>query len=218
VYYWGQVEKTSFTESEVDVKHFQVHMEGYFRVFRSPRISVDFWGGFRYQRIEQDIIGYDGWQLWRDVSKPEVVPIHGTDTALFYRVTYTAPHIGLRSNLHPDSRSLLSVWAAFAPVWVSDFDDHLLRKKTGISNITGSGGLFGAQIQVQPAHGVGMVPIVSVRGDLAYFRASGRQTQHWYGDDPITPDYDDTGSTLAGLPHVIETLQISLGLRVALVF
>jgi hypothetical protein len=218
VYYWGQEEKWSYTESKADMKLRQFNVEGCFRIFYTPRLSLDFWGGFRYQRIEQDIVGYEGWGLWRDSSEAVVVRQYGTVPALYYRVTYTSPHIGLRSNLHLDRRLRLAVWAAFAPVWVSDLDDHLLRKKEATADITGSGFILGSQLRIQPVDYPGFSPLVSLHGDLVFLRASGNQTQRWYGDDPFTPDINDTGKSFSGIPHEINTLQLSIGVRVGLTF
>ncbi len=209
------VEKFSFTESPSEMSSTLLLFEGTLRVLHRKRFDLALWGGFRYQKIKQDIIGYKGWQLDTNLIRHD---ISGTERAVVYRVTYKSPHVGLRANIKLGARASLGARAAFAPVWASDFDDHLLRKKTATADITGSGIISGANLDVNLASKSSLKPFVTLVSDLVYFHASGNQTQSWYGDDPATPTEDDTGTVLSGIPHEINTLQINVGLRVGLTF
>lgn len=218
VIYWGQVEKISYTESPAIMKSFLITAEGFLRVLHRRHFGLDVWGGFRYQKIEQDIIGYEGWQLLRHSAVARDAPIRGADSAIYYRVTYKAPHLGLRSTLKLGQHIDLNAGAAFALVWASDFDDHLIRHKHAASSMTGHGFLSTVSIRFQMPSSGRIHPFFDVVTDFAYLHASGTQTQHWYADDPITPDIDDTGKTVGGIPHEINSWQVGVGLKAGLAF
>ncbi|MFQ6007673.1 MAG: omptin family outer membrane protease [Candidatus Zixiibacteriota bacterium] len=217
VYYWGQVEKFSYTESSADMKSTQLTLEGFLRVMHKTSFSLDLWGGFRYQKIEQNIAGYQGWQLLRDSAVAREITVYSSEPALFYWVTYKSPFLGLRSGFKLGTKVQFAAQAAFAPVWVSDYDDHLIRNKIATASITGSGLISGASIHFDLANPATFKPTVSLTSDLVYLHASGNQTQKWYGDDPLTEE-DDTGTVLPGIPHDINTLQLNVGLRVSMIF
>ena len=192
-----------------------ITVEGYLRVLQERQYSLDLWGGFRYQKIEQNIIGYEGWQIDTDGARHTV---SGIERGIYYRVTCKSPHLGLRSNVELGPHTDISAKAAFALVWASDFDDHLLRNKTATADITGHGFISGVSLRHQmPSTGT-MQPFFELVGELVYLHASGGQTQSWYGDDPASPDDDDTGTSLSGIPHEINSQQVSIGLRVGLGF
>ncbi len=218
VYSWGQVEKFSYTESSAEMNSTQLTLDGFLRVFHKRNFSLDLWGGFRYQKIEQDIIGYNGWELIRNTSEAFVVPKAGNKLALYYRVTYKSPHLGLRSNIKLGTRVRLTTQAAFAPVWVSDLDDHLLRFFTTTADINGSGVVSGAGIHMNLSNTSTLTSVVSLTCDLLYFHASGNATQESY-DNPATPEIDEGESLpVPGVPHEINTFQLNVGLRVGLTF
>jgi hypothetical protein len=219
VYSWGQVEKFSYTESSAQMKSTQLTLDAFLCVLHENSFSLDLWGGFSYQRIEQNIFGFEGWQLWRDSSIADTVPLNGTEHALFYRVTYKTPHLGLRSNIKLASKVRFTAQAAFAPVWVSDYDDHLIRNKIATASITGSGVNSGASIRLNLGDNPKLKPLIILTSELVYFHASGNQTQKFYDDDPGTPDVDESVlPPFPGIPHEINTLQFNVGLRVGLIF
>ena len=211
----GLVEKFSYTESQTKMKSTLITIEGYLCVLQKGQFGLDIWGGFRYQKIEQDIIGYDGWQIDTNGVRHTV---SGIERGIYYRVMYKSPHLGLRSNVELNPHTGISAKAAFALVWASDFDDHLLRNKTATADITGHGFISGVSLRHQmPRTGV-MQPFFELAGEFVYHHASGGQTQRWYGDDPITPDDDETGIVVSRIPHEINSRQVSVGLRVGLGF
>jgi len=210
-----RVEKFSYTESRAEMKSTLITVEGYLRVLQRQHFGLDLWGGFRYQKIEQDIIGYDGWQIDTNGVRHTV---SGIEKGIYYKVTYKSPHLGLRSNIRLRHHTVISAKAAFALVWASDFDDHLLRNKTATADITGKGFISGVSIRHQMPRTGKIQPFFELASEFAYHHASGIQTQSWYGDDPITPDVDDTGTILLGIPHEINSRQVSVGLRLGLGF
>ena len=217
--YWGEVEKFSYTESDVAMRSTQLSVEGFLRVLHKRGFGLDLWGGFRYQKISQDILGYDGWQLQRDSDGgARKINVAGTEPAIDYWISYKSPFIGLRSSVRLATPVDLETKAAFAPVWISDFDDHLLRHKIGTASITGSGVLSGVSLILHLPGNASVHPLAVVTSDITYFHASGNQTQEWYGDDPASPNDDDTGTILPGVPHKINTFQFNVGLRVGFAF
>ena len=214
VIYWGEVEKFSYTESRAEMKSTLITVEGYLRIFQKRQFDIDLWGGFRYQKIEQDIIGYDGWQI--DINGV-LHTVSGIERGIYYKVTYKSPHLGLRSNIRLRHHTVISAKAAFALVWASDFDDHLLRNKTATADITGKGFISGVSIRHQMPRTGKIQPFFELASEFAYHHASGIQTQRWYGDDPASQD-DDTGTISLGIPHEINSRQVSVGLRLGLDF
>lgn len=205
----------SYTESGVEMSSTLLMIEATKRVVHRENVNLAMWVGFRYHRIKQDITGWDGWFIDSNLVLHKQ---SGTERGIFYRVTYKLPHIGLLSDIEYTRRISLELKAAYVRVFVSDHDDHLLRHKIGASSITGSGFISGASIHLNLANKTSLKSFVSLVSNFAYFHASGSQTQSWYGDDPATPDEDDTGAVVSGIPHEINSLQISVGLRVGLTF
>ncbi len=209
-------EKYIYTESPAQMRSTMVTAETTLRVVPQRQFNLDLWGGFRYQKIEQDIIGYRGWAL--DNAFDTVLLFDTTSLAMFYRVEFTTAYLGCRANFHPTPHLKFSGQAAFALVWASDFDDHHLRNKEADADIDGTGAIFGVNLGYRiPVQSV-VRPFVEFVGDLAYYRASGGQTQSWYGDDPATPDKDETGTSISGIPHEIRSLRGSVGVRVGVGF
>jgi len=212
---WGQdAEKFSYTESRAEMKSTLITAEASLRVLHKRSFNLDLWGGFRYQKIEQDIIGFEGWQLDSNLVPQD---ISSTERGVFYRVTYKVPHLGLRSGVKLGEYTDLDAKAAFALVWTSDFDDHLLRKKTATADISGHGFISSVGARYLVPAGGRVQPFFELVAGILYFHASGSQKQRWYGDDPITED-DDTGLSISGIPHEINSRQASVGVKVGVAF
>ncbi len=205
----------SYTESRTEMTSLLLTLEATKCVIHRPNVDLALWAGFRYHRVNQDIFGWDGWSIDSNLVMHKQ---SGAEKGISYRVTYKLPHIGLRSNIRYGQWASVEIKAAYAPVFVSDHDDHLLRHKIGTSSISGNGIISGASIHVSPTSTTTPKLLFCVVSNFAYFHASGSQKQSWYGDDPITPDKDDTGTVVPGIPHEINSLQVSVGLEVGLTF
>ena len=203
------LQKFSYTESDAEMNSILLTLEVGKTVWLDERRQIELMAGFRWHRIEQDIIGYEGWQL--DGNGDRVDVADKTSEALFYRVTYSLPHAGLRGGLRLGRMVHVDGKAAFAIVLVSDYDNHLLRNKDAEARITGHGFIGGAGLR----HDLGSTPgrglFFGLDADILYLTASGRQTQTWYGDDGAT-EWDDTGTEIGGIPHEINTTQYHVGL------
>jgi len=215
----GEYEKFSYTESDVEMKSLFLTLEGGISVAtlgKSTDLSII--GGIWYHHIEQDIIGIEGWQL--DPTTGERVEGSILDTLVgFYRVTYKLPHAGLRLEFNPSPTITVDSKAAFALVFASDFDDHMLRGKTAVSSITGRGLINGLDLLYSPGGNKGHGTFLETTCDFIYLTSSGTQTQEWYRDetwvDPNTGEetiQTEKGTRFLGIPHDINTTQFRLGL------
>nr|MBN2276887.1 omptin family outer membrane protease [candidate division Zixibacteria bacterium] len=207
----------SYTESDADQKALQLDINGRYRVFSWNKVHTYLYTGFRYQKLEQDINGYTGWQLNSD-PPPDTVFFSETHYALYYRVTFTSPMIGLIYSIKFTPGTSLDLMAAYSRFYASDYDDHVLRRKVATANGWGNGiyssilfktGIFPGLMKVRP--------FLEISGDVTYLKASMPQTQEWYGDDPIS-DIDDTGIIIHGIPHDISSFQFWLGLKLGMEF
>lgn len=205
----------SYTESRVEMSSILLTIEATRRILHRENINLAVWAGFRYHRIEQDIIGWDGWFIDSNLVLHKQ---SGTEQGMLYRITYKLPYIGFLSDVEYDRRISLELKAAYTPVFVSDYDNHLLRNKDATASISGHGFLSGVKLQCRMGDTGTRQPFFELAGEFVYLHASGSQTQRWYGDDPITPDKDETGSVARGIPHEINSRQVSVGLRVGLGF
>jgi len=208
----GIEEKISYTESNADGKNNILLFELDKMVLIGKKGSLSLSGGYKYQKIEQDIIGFKGWQLDQDGIKiefdfPDI-------EALTYEVTYKMPNVGFRINYFLNNKISLQSRIAYTRALITDLDDHVLRFKRSESDITGNGLLadFGFRMDLGPQPGKGL--FVELVGDLTYISASGTSTQSWYGDDPAA-EGDETGES-ATVPHEINTTQFRIGLVVGL--
>ncbi len=208
------VYKFSYTESDATMKSRLATLDVTLRVYQHRSFHIDLWGGIRYQKIEQDIIGYEGWQYDTAGVRHD---ISGTEKAMEYEVTYKTPHLGLQMEVGLEKASQLRLRAGYAMVWTSDVDDHVLRYKVATSDIKGNGFLGGVNFFHQVIVSEQLRWFFDLFGNVSYFHAQGNQVQRWYGDDPATPS-DDTGYILSGIPHEINSTQAQLGVKLGVLF
>lgn len=210
--------KWSYTESNAELKSILVNIQASKRIFSWSKSSTYITAGYRYQKIEQDIIGYDGWQYDITSPNPERYNISGTERALYYKVTYKTPFAGVLYNIETSQRISFDITAAYILAFVSDYDDHFLRYKVAVADGTGRG--FFAALNFHYMLGnknQALRPFFSFEGQFITMKVSTEQTQTWYGDDPIQ-EGDETGTSISNVPHDISTLQLTLGLRIGLTF
>ncbi len=209
----------SYTESNAQMKSLLGQLRAERRFYSQENLHVGLFIGFRYSKIEQDIYDFTGWQLDNSGSR---INFSLTDThALFYKVTYKLPHVGMRltqTNQYYD----LSASVAYSIALVSDVDDHILRGKRSTADINGKGALADVEMKWNIA-GKKKGVFLKLSGDISYIRASGSQTQTWYADelvwDPNVNDYVVAvakGTSITGVPHDINMTRFNLSLEVGL--
>jgi hypothetical protein len=207
--------KFSETESKTEMKHLLVVLQGAKCLRHGDRSATFICGGIRYQRISQEILGYNGWQI-NIYQDPTFTPHHfrnDTLKVLDYRVTFITPLIGIVHSFRPGVKTSIDFKAAGLTVFASDFDDHLERHKAA----TASGIGYGLCSSFSVRYDIGgraarLRPFVECEGEFIAMKVSAKQTQEWYGDDGTTQK-DDTGLKITDIPHEIRSTQYSLGLR-----
>ncbi|MFH2055303.1 MAG: omptin family outer membrane protease [bacterium] len=208
--------KFSYTESGVEMAGTLTDLDGSFWLLWWGKMRLGITVGYRHYLIKQDIIGYEGWQL--DDSTGAQRPLSGTARGIYYKIVYYLPHAGIRSRLQLADWLRWDNRLTYLQVFASDYDDHLLRNKVSAADVHGAGGNLRCEFSLIQTSASGALPFASLYADLTYLQAWGDQTQSWYGDDPASPDEDDTGQVVSGIPHDVESLQLNIGFRIGLVF
>jgi hypothetical protein len=211
--------KWSYTESDVKFSYDMVSFQVGRRIHGWEKAVTYAVIGYRYQKIVQNIINVRGWQYDLRYSPP---PLHDIDTtihALDYEVTYHKPSIGILYDVRFNPQTHFELSAGYMHVFASDIDDHILRNK--ISEASGTGPGFYSSIEfsliINPDN-PGLKPFINLNADFSILSVSSAQTQKWYGDDPITDNYDDTGDISDNIPHKFSSMQLVLGIQVGLAF
>ncbi|UCD63233.1 MAG: omptin family outer membrane protease [Candidatus Zixiibacteriota bacterium] len=215
--------KFSYTESEATMESRAFDIEAGVRLLTPGKVSVAAVAGYRYQKIQQDVIGFDGWfRVFDTVAlafSDEQYSQSGTGKVGYYEITYKQPQVGLVTWI--DWRPGLStrIKTVYTPVWFEDYDDHVLRFKEAIADGDGSGFIGSARIHYELTQApMPAVPFVDFTAEFVTLSASGKQTQSWYDDDPASPDFDETGLSIPGLPHEVNSTQFDFGLRIGVTF
>ncbi|MEW5924739.1 MAG: hypothetical protein AB1746_12200 [Candidatus Zixiibacteriota bacterium] len=205
----------AYTESDVTMSAIMLNAELSRRFYSWSNASTYLTLGLRYQKIDQDIINFSGWQLDENLEK---VYYTYNDLAMLYTVKYIMPTVGLKYRLDINQKSSFAVSAAYAFTYAEDVDDHVLRYKISTADGTGAG--FLGRINYYNELGKPNLqsrPFFSLYADFFTAKISTGQTQTWYGDDPIS-DEDDTGTVIKDIPHEITSTQFQMGLNFGLAF
>ncbi len=211
----GSIEKFSYTESDVEGTNNIMLVEVDKLVLLNENGSLSLTGGFKYQKIEQEIFGINGWQLdpdndWEpfEFNLPDI-------NALYYEITYKLPNIGFRVDYNIVQALSLQSRIAYTRAFITDYDNHKLRFKQTDADITGNGVLADFTVhwnfESMPLKGL----FVELSGDVTSIKATGKSTQSWYGDDPVE-DGDETDQVFDGIPHEINTTQYRFGIAVGM--
>jgi hypothetical protein len=207
--------KFSYTESKSDLHNFSIYIEGKISAVRTPGLHMGPIVGFLRTRAQQDLIDAIGWQYAGDPT-PADLNIYGLVGK--YRVTWNCAYLGFFCDYRPVRELQIGLTTTFAPNWVNDRDDHLLRNFYTDGSANGYGfiarGRIAYRLQRLPS---GPRPILELAADYHSLAAKGSESMNWYGDDPASPG-DDTGQSVRGVPHQFTSRQIYLSLRLGLLF
>lgn len=196
-----------FAESDAGLDWIQVAMTVHNRL--SPTWSLLL--HLDYQRIEQNLVNFEGWEgsLFSDFR----VPVSGTGPVLDYRVTYVSPQVGGAAAFALARRLRLGLEGSGGAVFASDHDDHLLRNRIAEGNGTGFGLRSHVILDLLP----GSLPVswlsLQLHGELRFYHAEGTVDQ-WFYDDSGQP----TGERIEDLSYEMESLQGLLGLSITASF
>lgn len=210
------LQKFSYTESNSELKSYVLELSAARNIRPGKSSNILFLIGFTYEHYDYDIIDYSGWQIRNNVRHN----FSSNEDAIKYKVDYYFPYGGIEFLLgHPYNNLSAGVKLGVGPVFYSDFDDHLLRFKEADASGTGIGILAGLDIRkyLGDARNVKR-PYIGIEGDLRYYNTTGDQTQTWYGDDPASEDYDDTGDSITNIPHDVRSLSYRIGVKLGISF
>ena len=128
------------------------------------------------------------------------------------------PQIGFLLTTDLNSKLNAGLKTVLVPVWFDDVDDHVLRNKLSTADGSGIGfiGALNARYHL-PMSGQNVKTYLDFFVEYTTLSASGDQVQSWYGDDPIS-EVDDTGTSIGGIPHDINSTQYNIGVRLGLTF
>jgi hypothetical protein len=195
-----------YSRSPVDSKAFMLGTD--FRALPikvPPFVSLGVQGGIHYQDI--DFRAYDTRQAGYGSWSHYTVSLAGAVST--YSVTYRFVHLGTALQARADDRLRLNLGVSYIPyAWVEDEDDHLRRNRVSVSEATGTGVMLSMSVQYFFTHGW----FASTSCSKLKIRTSGNQRQYWYGDDPFSSGFDDTGSSVGGIDVDIEQDAFHLGI------
>jgi len=161
---------------------------------KNKKGKIDLVGGYRYERFKYRILGI------RDVLGGG--SSHEGEEVLDYKVEYYLPYFGVEGSYttpvnNPKIKFLknwgLGMKLVFSPyAKAKDRDDHVLRNKLSHGDCKGWAAhvalnLF-LEMQKNWSFNLGI--------DYLSVDTEGEQSQYWYGDDPLSPGVDDTGTSV----------------------
>lgn len=201
------------TESEAKLSDYDVSLAGVIKRDLSRNIVGTVSGGYQFKRYQYDIYGISGWYD-RDLDGVhEVVPPYYYQgvNVLDYKVTYSIFSLGTNIELLSNEGLRLSIGGIWFPyVSAKDLDDHLLRYKTAESDCQGSGYSLkakgSAKLNPSPLNN-GSNVYLGIGYCITRITATGSQIQKWYGDDPASDDFDDTGSVTSPIENTLKLRQ-----------
>ncbi|KAA3636853.1 MAG: omptin family outer membrane protease [Calditrichaeota bacterium] len=219
--------KWSYTESDAEMSMTLLDLDFTFRLAQNEKVTLSALLGGRYQKIKQDVIGLGGWQIAYDdtlyYSNPNnLITINEENyknmRVGYYEVTYKHFKFGLLTEYRFSPKLTGKLKTVFSPLRFDDYDDHILRFKE--STADGDGNSFIGDFQLR--YNINRADIkdklfVELGASFVKLKATGPQTQSWYGDDGATPE-DDTGEMISGIPHTVRSTQTKINFRLGLYF
>ncbi len=142
----------------------------------------------RMEHFGYRLYGVEGWQKVPGEIAVTLDTLQEREV-LTYRLLRIMPRMYLELRL---MESRLLVWNAFfsgAPAFAMDHDDHLLRKKESDTFSFGFEGGASSELSIHLSEHYQAV----ATGEFAYLRSKGKMDQRFYGDDPFTPNIDESG-------------------------
>ncbi|MDP2808512.1 MAG: omptin family outer membrane protease [bacterium] len=202
----------SATKSDVKYSDYNLRFTAGYPLWLNKQLKMTPLFGFQTSHKNYDVIGLSGWWEYYYMEK---IPIEPGDYAgikvLKYTVDYHQLITGLIFETTPNNGMSLYLKAYYLPyVKAKDFDDHILRNKNMSTNATGSGYQLEGRIKIQ-AHKFVSGAVLNFGGgyELMRIKATGSQIQKWYGDDPATDGFDDTGSVSSPIDNTLKLRQNS---------
>ncbi|MFH1699762.1 MAG: omptin family outer membrane protease [Candidatus Zixiibacteriota bacterium] len=206
-------EKFSYTESDNTLKATDIDINVAFNLANKPKFTISAAAGYMYQKFSFKAFGIDGWYLTYENDQYDSVYYqeYNDTLVLINKYTYHIPYLALQSQIRAINPINLNLNLGFSPLTFGrDFDDHVLRKKTGEGTCSGATLILSGDIE-WPFWKRQNGSDFSINLGYRYLSisTSGEQRQEFYGDDPGTSD-DETGLFLRGIDYDLKSSQKSL--------
>jgi hypothetical protein len=208
---WVGSKKLSYTESDAEVDAILVTADVGYRLREGERIAISALFHFDFQRIEQHIVGFEGWR--GSLFSDQRFPASGTAAVIDYDVTYMSPQLGVAAMYLATGHSRLEAQTTVGVVYATDTDDHLLRGRIAEGEGWGVGLNSRVAFDLLP----GFIPLswlsAGLVGELRFFRAEGEVDQRWYRTEDL-PE----GSVIPNLSYELESVQTQISVSIGASF
>ncbi len=206
----------SYTKSDVDLTSHYIDASFLTRLPSKKRLKFTIGGGLQYRRYSFNVYGVEGWYVNGTGRQVNFVDYQDEKVGK-YRATYVITYFSLGGEMHYKQNTVYLLCKGTPFVFATDFDDHLLRFKTGEGDCSGSYFAVESGIDWLLAKGEKLTRwAIEIRAEYSIISTDGTQVQTWYGDDPASLD-DDTGSsvTLNDYDMASKTLMFKARLKYA---
>lgn len=201
--------KFSYTESELKTAAngwvIEIGKEGL--VFKGVTFNLSLIG--RHDRYKNRVFGISGWQYgFPDSMAVEMEKIHFEDIyqdtlVLTYDINITkALLVGEFAMKKRGPFEIMATMQVSPLVHAKDEDDHILRKKKINSKTWGTYWAPG----IGTVYQLSQKTYLTANATIAYMHTSGEMVQRYYGDDPGTLDFVETGMEFGGIETKITSL------------
>ena len=200
------------TKSDVKYSNYDLRFTAGYPFWLKKQVKMTPVLGFQTSHNSYDVIGLSGW--W-EYYYGEKILIEPEDYAGIKVGTYTVDYhqliTGLIIETAPNKGLSFYLKGNYLPyVIAKDLDNHIFRYKESTTNATGSGYQLEGKIKIQ-IHKFISGATLNWGGGVNMLRitAKGSQIQEWYGDDPASDDFDDTGSVSSPIDNTLKLRQNS---------
>ena len=195
----GNRVKFSYTESKSKLNVNIIDAEQRFEFCVSPKFRLAGILGYKYLGFSYEIFGVSGWFLDSTYHRIYYDEYEGVNV-LNYNVSYYIPYSGFAAAIGISPDITLDGEYELSPYTLSkDFDNHILRNKTGEGNCSGNSFITNLNTVIKiPYPGSNLGWYAKINLNFMKVITAGYQTQKWYGDDPASTG-DDTGNIITGI-------------------
>ncbi len=196
-----------YSESIVDSKIYSY--DGTIRFFPLKYQFASLGMLLSYQNRELDFRAFDtnqtGFGSWQD----QTTGVSGPTST--YSVEYDIIQTGLSWRVHAGDSLKVTVDTSYIPyVRALDEDNHIRRFRISRTKCTGDG----RQLSLSMMFRLNKKWHISSSCSKLDIDTDGHQKQFWYGNDPASNGYDDTGQVLTGIDAEIEQDSFHAGVSI----
>ncbi|MBI5806546.1 omptin family outer membrane protease [candidate division TA06 bacterium] len=199
----------SATKSEVKYSDYDLRLSAGYPFWLNKQLKMTVLLGFQTIHKNYDVMGLSGWWEWPYDYNHMYDPLDNSVKVGTYKVDYHQLMTGLIFETIPKNGLSLYLKTCYLPyVKATDFDDHIFRNKNMSTDASGNGYQVEGRIKIQ-AHRFTSGAELNWGGGYSMLRikATGSQIQRWYGDDPASEDFDDTGSVSPPIDNTLKLRQ-----------